>query len=105
MDYTLRQFQYTVLYEANLKDNTTIPSHKYISTCRLVINNLVSAVTSNSSSFIIDGDILYCKKNHILKVPFLDEDDISAYKANDRDNYSFSCTQIKRGLYTRPLIY
>ena len=46
------EFQYT--YEAQLIDNKELSSHKYIS-LDIGLNNLITAITSNGSSFIIDG--------------------------------------------------
>ena len=46
------EIQYT--YEAQLIDNKELSSHKYIS-LDTGLNNLITAVTSNGNSFIIDG--------------------------------------------------
>ena len=67
---TYFEFQYT--YEANNIKKVNLSSHKYLS-LDVGINNLVSAVTSNSESFIIDGRYLksinqwFNKKNSYLQ--------------------------------------
>ena len=49
------EFQYT--YEANIDNNIKLSSHNYLS-LDIGINNLVTAITSIGSSFIIDGRYL-----------------------------------------------
>ena len=67
---TYFEFQYT--YEANNIKKVNLSNHKYLS-LDVGINNLVSAVTNNGNSFIIDGRYLksinqwFNKKNSYLQ--------------------------------------
>ena len=93
------ELQYT--YEAKPIDNITLSSHKYIS-LDIGVNNLITAVTSNGQSFIIDGKYLkslnqwfnkrnsYLQSIHMKQIHFKGKDKISytlnQYKLLDKRN-------------------
>ena len=89
---TYFEFQYT--YEAKT-DNITLSSHKYIS-IDIGVNNLVTAITSNGNSFIIDGKYLksinqwfnkrnaYLQSIHMKQVHF--KGDISKLPYTNKQN-------------------
>ena len=92
------EFQYT--YEANI-EKASLSSHKYIS-LDIGVNNLVTAVTSNGQSFIIDGKYLkslnqwfnkrnsYLQSIHMKQIHFKGKDKISytlnQYRLLDKRN-------------------
>ena len=82
------EFQYT--YEANDIKKVNLSSHKYIS-LDIGINNLVSAITSDGSSFIIDGRYLksinqwFNKENSRLQSIHMKQ---LHHKANDKVPYT-----------------
>ena len=92
------EFQYT--YEANI-EKASLSSHKYIS-LDIGVNNLITAVTSNGQSFIIDGKYLkslnqwfnkrnsYLQSIHMKQIHFKGKDKISytlnQYKLLDKRN-------------------
>ena len=84
-------------YNPNIQKDSKLSKQVNQSFVSLPIGKIKDKLTYLCELYGIN--LILQEESYTSKASFLDKDDIPSYKVNDKSNYSFSGTRIKRGLY------